>query len=198
MEIKVTAGRKINADSHHWCTPPKYVEAIRQFLGEIALDPCSNEYSTVQAGVEYALPEKDGLNESWNFSTIYFNPPYGIDKASGTSIQNWIRKCAEANSEFGSEVLALIPVAVNTRHWKRYIFPEATAVCFLADTRLKFVNGENDKGAPMACAMVYWGKDFNKFFEMFSNFGAVVDFKSLQSSNWISPDLKPSQETIFQ
>jgi len=193
----MTAGRKINADSHHWCTPPKYVEVVTNFLGEIALDPCSNEYSTVEAIVEYRLPKQDGLSESWNFPSIYVNPPYGIDKNRGTSIQNWIQKCSDANEEFGSEVLALIPVAVNTRHWKRYIFPKATGICFLADTRLKFVNGVNDKGAPMACAMIYWGSDFEKFYEYFSEYGAVLEMKKLQGKKWVSPDLRPSQDTIF-
>jgi hypothetical protein len=193
----MTAGRKVNADSHHWCTPPKYVEAVTDFFGKIALDPCSNEYSTVKAQVEYGLPTYDGLKESWNFPTIYVNPPYGIDKARGTSIQNWIQKCSDANEEYGSEILALIPVAVNTRHWKRYIFPKAKAICFLADTRLKFVNGENDKGAPMACAMIYWGKDFEKFYDQFSEYGAVIELKKLQSKNWVSPDLRPSQDSIF-
>jgi hypothetical protein len=193
----MTAGRKINADSHHWCTPPKYVEAVTKFLGKIDLDPCSNKFSTVNANVEYRLPKQDGLRESWNFPTIYVNPPYGIDKDRGTSIQNWIQKCSDANEEFGSEVLALIPVAVNTRHWKRYIFPKAKGICFLSDTRLKFVNGANDKGAPMACAMIYWGSDFEKFYQHFSEFGAVVEMKKLQSKKWVSPDLRPSQDTIF-
>ena len=194
----MTAGRKVNAESHHWCTPPKYVEAVTRFLGVIELDPCSNQYSKVNAKVEYRLPKHDGLEQSWDFGTIYVNPPYGIDKERGTSIQNWIQKCSDANSKFGSEVLALIPVAVNTRHWKRFIFPKAAGICFLADTRLKFVNGVNDKGAPMACAMIYWGKDFKKFYSQFSEFGAVIEMNVMQKNKWTSPDLRTSQIAIFE
>lgn len=190
----MTAGRKINSDSHHWGTPPKYVNAVREFLGTIALDPCSNESSVVGAGVEYVLPDKDGLIESWNYPTIYVNPPYGRDPVRRTSILDWLRRCSEANKDYGSEVLALIPVAVNTKHWKSYIFGVANSVCFLADTRLKFINGSNDKGAPMACSIVYWGRDTERFYAQFSKFGAVVELNALKSKGWISPDAKQEKD----
>ncbi len=181
--MPVTAGRKINTVSQNWGTPVKYVNAVGKFFGgRIDLDPCSNEYSIVHAEKEYMLPETDGLHESWRFPTIYVNPPYGIDKGRGTSIKTWLRKCALAHREFKSEVLALVPVATNTGHWKNSVFGQAAGVCFLYDTRLKFlVNGQNGgKGAPMSCAMVYWGKDYDKFFSVFSKFGAVVDLRNLR------------------
>jgi hypothetical protein len=81
-------------------------------------------------------------------------------------------------------VLALVPVATNTGHWKKYVFGQADAICFLYDTRLKFmVNGRNGgKGAPMSCAMIYWGDNVERFTAVFSRFGAVVDIRSLKSN----------------
>lgn len=79
----MTAGRTVNSQSVGWCTPQKYVSAVREvFGGEISLDPCSNKWSIVQAETSYQLPERDGLRESWNYPTIYVNPPYGADKKS--------------------------------------------------------------------------------------------------------------------
>lgn len=84
----MTAGRTINTLSQHWGTPEKYIQAVKRvFGGAVDLDPCSNEYSLVEAKVEYALPKHDGLKQSWNFPTIFVNPPYGIDKERGTSIK---------------------------------------------------------------------------------------------------------------
>jgi hypothetical protein len=76
----------------------------------------------------------------------------------------------------------LIPVAVNTAHWKQFIFGKARSVCFLADTRLKFlVNGsDGGKGAPMACSMVYWGMDHERFRKIFNKYGAVIPLDELQ------------------
>ena len=171
----MTAGRKVNSISRNWCTPTKYVAAVREMFGVVHLDPCSNADSIVNANVSYCLPQ-DGLIESWVFPTIYVNPPYGADRERGTTIKDWLRKCVMANQLYNSQVLTLIPVATNTSHWKEYIWNHACAVCFLADTRLKFRVGgdENGKGAPMACAMVYWGGDYQKFAQIFDKFGAVI------------------------
>lgn len=180
----MTAGRNNAASlSQDWCTPPKYVRAIREFFsGRIELDPCSNKHSIVKAEVEYCLPKTDALRESWDYRTVFVNPPYGADRKRGTTIRDWLRRCAEANEKHGSEVLALVPVAANTRHWKRYVWGAATGVAFLYDTRLRFlVNGKDGgKGAPMACAMVYWGPRYERFESVFLPFGAVVDVRHLQ------------------
>jgi len=183
----VTAGRKLNTQSQDWGTPENYVEAVREFFdGRISLDPCSNKYSIVKAETEYQLPDNDGLRDSWNFPSIYVNPPYGIDRKRGTSIKKWFLRCSMANEQFNSEVLALVPVATNTTHWKNFVFGKASAVCFLYDTRLRFlVNGQTGgKGAPMACAMVYWGKKFSKFLEVFKKHGAVLDLRKLRSERF--------------
>lgn len=176
----MTAGRTVIGLSQHWGTPPVYVKAVRSVLGEIDLDPCSNKFSIVKARVEYRLPQRDGLAELWNFRRIYVNPPYGSDKARGTRIRHWLERCADAHRRHGSEVLALIPVATNTGHWKNNIWGVATSVAFLYDTRLKFtVNGvPSVRGAPMSCAMIYWGDQIDKFTGIFSEFGAVVDLRS--------------------
>lgn len=180
----MTAGRN-NAESvsQHWCTPPKYVKAIREFFGgRIELDPCSNKYSIVDAVVEYSLPENDGLHASWDYQTVFINPPYGRDRERGTTILDWLRKVVITHDKHGAEVIALVPVAPNTRHWKQYVFGVATAIVFLYDTRLKFlVNGkEGGKGAPMACALIYWGCKYQRFEAAFSRFGAVCDIRNLQ------------------
>jgi hypothetical protein len=179
----MTAGRTVNSQSVDWCTPQKYVNAVKKvFGGKIALDPCSNEWSIVGAETEYNLLEHDGLRESWDFPTIYVNPPYGADKERGTTIKHWLYKCADAHRRYGAEVLALVPVATNTRHWKEYVWGQATAICFLYDTRLRFlVEGKDGgKGAPMSCAMIYWNKNIKKFLDIFNEFGAVVDLRPLQ------------------
>ena len=149
------------------------------------MDPCSNKHSIVNADVEFMLPEHDGLCEKWDYPKIYVNPPYGADRIRGTRIIDWMRKCADASKAFDSEIQMLVPVAPNTAHWKRYVFGAADAICFLYDTRLKFlVNGhDGGKGAPMACAMIYYGKHLKSFLRVFKKHGAVIDLRNLKSSD---------------
>lgn len=180
----MSAGRNVNTQSQSWGTPLKYVRAVTEFFGgSISLDPCSNPYSIVKAEVEFSLPETDGLKQTWDFPTIYVNPPYGSDKERKTTIKNWLAKCALANEKYNSEVLALVPVATNTGHWKQSVFGNARAVCFLYDTRLRFLENGLDvgSGAPMACSIIYWGNNYQRFFEIFIEFGAVIDLSNLQN-----------------
>ena len=180
----MSAGRTVNSQSLSWGTPLKYVNAVKRFFGDsISLDPCSNEYSIVNANTEFLLPKNDGLKKKWNFSTVYVNPPYGADRERGTTIKNWLAKCAYSNKEYNSEILALVPVATNTGHWKQSVFGQATAICFLYDTRLKFLENGLDvgKGAPMACCMVYWGVNYENFYNEFIEYGAVLDITNLKN-----------------
>lgn len=179
----MSAGRHVNTLSQSWCTPLKYVIPIRNFFGgKIDLDPCSNEFSVVNANTEFRLPFRDGLVETWQYNTIFVNPPYGADRERGTTIKNWLVKCCQAHAQFKSEVIALVPVATNTTHWKQCVFGQAAAICFLYDTRLKFIiDGNSDnKGAPMACCLIYWGKRVEEFRESFLPYGAVVDIRGLR------------------
>lgn len=178
----MSSGHHINSSNKEWGTPLKYVNAVKQvFGGGISFDPCSNEYSIVGADREVSLPYEDGLVVDWNYPTIFVNPPYGYDCERHTSIIDWVKRCAYAYEIYGSEVIALIPVATNTRYWKQYIFGHARSVCFLSDTRLKFLEKGMDtgKGSPVACAMVYWGGHPEVFYDVFINFGAVVDVEPL-------------------
>lgn len=177
----MTAGRQSVSIAKDWCTPPSIIESVKEvFGGRVDLDPCSNEFSMVGAEREYVLPETDGLSAPWDAETIYVNPPYGSDAERGTRIIHWFERMVEANWR-GAEVIALVPVAPNTRHWKEYVFPHAAAICFLAQPRVRFyIRGvEDPKGAPMSCAVVYWGKDWKRFAKAFRRHGAVVPLREV-------------------
>lgn len=167
------SGRQAISLTKDWNTPQEYIDTIKQFFGVISLDPCSNNSSLVGAAVEYKLPANDGLKDSWDFPTIYVNPPYG--KSNKTSIKHWLQRCTDANKQ-GSEVIALIPVATNTSHWQTNIFLNASSICFLKIPRLKFLldGSVYDKGAPMACCLVYWGERTEEFESIFGSFGKVL------------------------
>ena len=174
------AGRRSKAEkpSWHWNTSPEHAEAARQALGGVIhLDPCSNKWSFVGAKVEYFGPPtgQNGLLESWDFPTIFVNPPYGSVGLFG-SMRSWLRCCADAHRTHGAEVIALIPVAPNTRHWKDSVFGVARGICFVAAPRVKFYfKGEiQKKGAPMAIAAVYWGTNYVQFRAAYAALGNSV------------------------
>jgi len=167
--------RKSVSTNKDWCTPAVYADAIRKFFGIIELDPCSNKYSLVKAQTEFNLLV-NGLAQEWNYKTIFVNPPYGRNKENNTSLKDWILRCQDSHKKYGSEVILLVPASTNTKHWQNIIFQSATAICFLKEPRVKFFNPEYDlsKGAPMACSIVYWGKEVERFIQEFGIFGKVL------------------------
>ena len=167
----MSAGRKNTNTKKDWNTPPKYILPITEFFeGKIELDPCSNNSSLVIAK-NNLFEHDDGLSKEWNFKSVFVNSPYG--RAGGRSIFDWIRKGIDEHEKYKCELIYLIPVATNTRHFKNLIFKYFSSICFLEDTRLKFYeNGiENKKGAPMGCCLVYLGFDKIKFNKHFSEYG---------------------------
>ena len=170
----MSAGRKNTENKVDYCTPPKYVDAVMKFFdGKLDLDPCTNGNSLLKARISYC-ELYDGLKCIWEHTdTCFINPPYGRNPITKTTIYDWVDKAYSTNRLFGTEILMLIPVASNTKHFKNIIFKFACGICFLEDTRLKFWSKgkETKKGAPFACCFVYFGRNYDRFNQVFSQYG---------------------------
>jgi len=133
-----------------WETPEKLIEALEQEFGEIELDPCATRW-TAKADWYFGLDQEgerhDGLAVVWETSFAYVNPPYG------RNIGKWVEKCCREVREGNAElVVALLPVATDTRWW-RWFVTEATEVRFLKG-RVHFKGAAGP--APFASAIVVW------------------------------------------
>ena len=87
--------------SNEWYTKPKYIELARAVLGEIDLDPASNQRAQawIRAKVYYTK-ETDGFNRVWQ-GRVWLNPPYGTRTPKAS---DWILK-AIAEYDAGSDCL---------------------------------------------------------------------------------------------
>jgi hypothetical protein len=61
-----------------WGTPLWYLEYVRKVLGDIELDPASEEAFNQQVqATQYYTADIDGIMQWWNAATVFCNPPYG-------------------------------------------------------------------------------------------------------------------------
>lgn len=139
----------------HQLTPHYVLRLIAEDLGGfIGLDPCTESDNPTNARQFYA-PPKDGLSLSWNFKSVFVNPPYGKAR------EPWIERCIET-AKTGRMVALLVPAATDTRIWQRAAIC-ATAVVFTKG-RLKFgVLRENRRQAAAShpSSIIGWNTDLD-------------------------------------
>lgn len=164
-----------SSESNEWMTPLKYIESARKVLGQIDLDPASNEEANkmIKASVFHDI-NTNGLNQRW-FGSVWMNPPYGFTKGSGSNQEIWTKKLINEYEQKNVKQAICLVNAVTDRKWfqKLWRYP----ICF-TDHRIEFIAGSDNiktKNQPTnGNAFVYFGKDFEEFRKEFSKYGMIV------------------------
>jgi len=162
------------SESNEWYTPAAYVEAAREVLGAIDLDPatCEAAQATVRAE-RYYTELADGLSRAW-VGRVFLNPPYGVDDERRSNQGRWSERLIAGHVAGEIPAAVLVVNALTSAPWFRRLwdFP----ICF-TDHRVRFDQPEEaeKRDAPMnGTAFVYLGPDVEKFARVFGQFGAVV------------------------
>ena len=153
-------------DSDEWYTPGWVIEAARQVMSEIDLDPASCELAqeVVQAGLFWSK-QQGGERMGW-FGRVWLNPPYSEPKAF---VDKLLAEYAHGNVK---QAVVLLNNATETGWFQALLarFP----VCFLSKRLAFWRHDHADVGARQGQAVFYLGPDVEKFCEVFGEFGIVV------------------------
>lgn len=161
-----------SSESVEWYTPPQYIEAAREVMGGIDLDPASCEAAQENVrAFRYFTSGEDGLNLPWA-GAVWLNPPYGRD-ANGRSNQAvWSARLIDAY-ESGDVTAAVLLVSANTSEkWFQPLWNYP--ICF-TDHPIDFIPaGQQNSGANHGSVLVYFGDGVGRFATTFRAFGRVV------------------------
>lgn len=168
--LNIAKGCHVSANSgeNEWYTPPEYIEAARDVMGSIDLDPASCDTAQVNVKAKrFFTAEDDGLSKKWT-GNVWLNPPYSKD---------WIGQfAAKVVSESGrfAQAVVLVNNATDTA-WFHELASVASAVCFLRG-RVKFLDrtGKPANTPVQGKAVLYVGPNVESFRKRFSSFGFVV------------------------
>jgi len=171
-----------SSQTNEWYTPPIYIEAVREVLGGIDLDPasCAAANEWIQAETYYTELD-DGLSKIWRGRT-FINPPFG--KTGVKSNQEiWANRLWHHHmmKEVSAGIL-LTKCVPGYKWWDKLFHNLGIPVCFIKD-RIEFIrlgeDGEVVKVGKAKAGSNFWyfgnfdaGED--KFREVFSRFGRVV------------------------
>jgi phage N-6-adenine-methyltransferase len=151
-----------------WYTPAAYVEAAREVLGAIDLDPATSGHAqrTVQAATHYTA-ETDGLAQPWQ-GRVWLNPPYQSDLVAAFVV----KLLAEHASGDVSEAVLLVHGRTDAA-WFHDAARGAAAVC-LTRGRISFERSDGPGDSPTTgSAFFYFGARPDRFAATFGAFGVV-------------------------
>src|SRR5215472_6919455 len=97
--------RQENHPRQRWLTPAYILEPIRQLLGGIELDPCTEPDNPIEADRFYTPPQ-DGAVLPWDARSVFVNPPYGEAR------ERWVERAIIEGRR--RKVVLLIPAATDT------------------------------------------------------------------------------------
>ena len=168
QEVKKVRGTQ-GTGQNEWYTPEKYVEAARQVLNGIDLDPASSETANerIQAA-KYYTEADNGLAQDWAGS-VWMNPPY-----SQPLIYQFIEKLVDRYANGVVDAAIVLTHNYTDTKWFHLAQSEASAICFTKG-RIGFLSPDGVKAAPtQGQAFFYMGKDVEAFAAAFSEFGFIA------------------------
>lgn len=155
------------SETNEWYTPARYIEAARQVLGGIDVDPasCAVANTTVQAPVWYGK-ETNGLTHDWP-GRVWLNPPYGGFSALFTA-----RLVEQCRAGITTAAILLVNAHSTETAWFQPLWD--CVLCF-TDHRINFVSPDSAaSGSTHGSVFAYLGPEPGRFREVFSRFGAIV------------------------
>src|SRR6266568_3138242 len=163
--------------SNEWYTPARYVEAAREVMGSIDLDPasCAVANEIVKAKRFYTQRE-DGLKQPW-YGSVWLNPPYGKINNKST-IELWIKRLIQEYRIGNVTDAILLTTCDSDNQWFQLLWEYI--ICFTNHNVhfFKPMNGairKDSRSTQMfGTVFTYLGQDEQRFIDIFSQFGTVA------------------------
>lgn len=97
-----------NSGNNEWYTPSEIIEAARQAMGSIDIDPASSEIANeVVKAAEYYTAETNGLDKKLH-GNVWMNPPYASDL-----IGKFISKIVDEREDYEQAIVLVNNATVN-------------------------------------------------------------------------------------
>jgi hypothetical protein len=156
----------IQSLSNEHYTPGVYIEAAREVMNGIDLDPAScAEANEVVRAKRFFSESDDGLSKDWRGS-VWLNPPYG--RQAGDFVAKLKVELAAGRV---TEAVVLVNAHCTDTAWFQPLWDGV--LCF-TDHRINFYGDDERSGSTHGSVFAYFGPRPVDFAQAFRQFGAVV------------------------
>lgn len=165
----------VSSETNEWYTPPDMIEAVRDVLGGIDLDPASHAIPQKWIKAKtYFIQTENGLLKPWKARTLFLNPPYG--KTGNRSNQDvWMEYLISQLHQIGACVA--LTKTVPGYVWYDDLFNGGWPgpMC-ITRGRLRFVSPSGLIGGMSKAASTFWyyGTSSDRFADVFGRIGRVL------------------------
>lgn len=165
--MKTTTSKALK---NEWSTPAVYIEAARTVMGNIDLDPATNETAqTIVKATNFLTAETNGLIHEWK-GRIWLNPPYS-NGLMGQFIEKFL-----SEFEHGRITEAIVLTHNNTdTGWWHGLANAAVALCFPRG-RIAFHDGSGRSNPTQGQTFFYFNQydsQSDLFQAIFRKFGVI-------------------------
>lgn len=171
LAIKTATGAHVghNSGENEWYTPKEYIDAARECMGGIDLDPASSETANVVVGAaNYFDEDSDGLRNKWS-GNVWMNPPY-----AQPLMGQFAEKMAESVDRGDVKAAVVLVNNATETKWFQRMAGSCSAICFPSG-RVRFWAPDRKSAQPLqGQAVLYFGQNAEGFERCFSSFGFVV------------------------
>ena len=167
------ASKYRGSGSNQYYTPAYIIEAVREVMGAIALDPasCEQAQQTVRAEAWYG---EDALGREWTADTLWLNPPYS--SRGDEAVVKWVSKLVSAYERGLVKQACLLLHACTDTQYGQVALSHCAGVCFHAG-RIRFEGPSAGRsGAQIGQMICYYGEHRDRFAQVFAELGAVLFF----------------------
>lgn len=161
----------LSSENAEWYTPAVYIEAARQLMGGIDIDPASNELAnTIVQATTYYDQHTNGFTKRWP-GRVWLNPPYGYDGPKCNQAR-WSQRLIE---QYQAGITTEAILLVNAKTEAKWFQPLYDYLMCFTHHRIHFYGIDGNGAQPtQGSAFIYFGRQERRFAEIFGQFGAVV------------------------
>lgn len=154
---------------NEWYTPPEFLDAARDVLGGIDLDPASSDAAQEKVrAAKHFTEEDDGLTREWG-GRVWLNPPY-----AQPHIADFVAKMVEERRAGRVSAAIMLTHNYTDTTWFQLAAGVADAICFTRG-RVRFYGPNGEVAAPtQGQAFFYFGNDAEAFADRFAGVGFVM------------------------